>query len=262
MHGPERQKDMRIPNSSRRAVAVAALVLVAAACGDDAAPAVSPAVELAGRTFLSTGASTFDIVDGTTIRVTFEADRIGVDGGCNSIGGPYSITDGVLETDELASTMMACDDALMDQDQRLTTLLTSRPTIVVDEGTVTIGDGPDQLVLEEQQPAELEGTVWSITGVISGDAVSSVPDGATIVFVDGEVRFDSGCNTGFGTAEISGDVIDVGPVASTKMGCPDDLAALEAAITSVLQGAVSAQIDGTSLTLTSGDVGLTLAASA
>lgn len=255
---------MRTHHTLRLHVPIAALAMLASACGDDAdAPASPPVDDLAGRTFLSTDASTFEIVDGTTVTVSFQADgTIGVNGGCNSIGGPYTIDDDVLVADDLASTMMACDDALMDQDDRLTELLTSRPAISIEGETLTIGEGSNQLVLAEQQPAALEGTVWNVTGVIDGDAVSSVPDGATIVFADGEVRFDSGCNSGSGTATIGDGTVEIGPVASTKKGCPDDVAALETAITSVLAGTVDVEIDGNALTITNGDAGLTLSAGA
>lgn len=255
---------MRMQHTLRLLVPIAALAIVAAACGDDSdAPAAPPVDDLADRTFLSTDASTFEVVDGTTITVSFRADgTIGVAGGCNSIGGPYTIDDGVLVADELASTMMACDDALMDQDDRLTELLTSRPAVAVDGDTLTIGDEPNQLVLAEQQPAELEGTVWSVTGVIDRDAVSSVPDGATIVFADGEVRFDSGCNSGSGTATVGDGTIEIGPLASTKMACAGDVATLETAITSVLGGTVSFEIDGNAMTITNGEAGLSLSAGA
>lgn len=251
---------MNLATPLRLLASVAVLALVASACGDDAeVPAATPPIDLAGKTFLSTDASTFDLVSGTTVRISFEDGQFGVNAGCNSIGGAYALSDGVLVADDLASTMMACADDLMDQDQRLSTLLTSRPSIALSGSTLTIG-GDDELVLEEQQPAALEGTVWTITGVIESEAVSSVLGDATIVFADGEVRFASGCNTGFGPAEVSGATIEVGPVASTKMGCPDDLAALEMAITRVLDGTVTAEIDGATLTLTNGDRGLVLSA--
>jgi heat shock protein HslJ len=240
---------------------LAGVTLLFAACGDDSESAGdASSADLAGRTFLSTDASTFDIVDGTVISMSFEADTLGVQAGCNNIAGGYTIADGVLQADNLLTTEMACDDALMDQDQRVVELLTSDPAIAVDGTTLTIGSGDISLVLEEQQPAELEGTTWNVTGVVANDGVSSVPAGATVTFADGEVQFTSGCNTGFGPAVVEGDTIEFGALGLTKMACEDDVMALESAMTTVMAGTVTVEIEGDTLRLTNGDNGLVLTA--
>lgn len=49
----------------------------------------------------------------------------------------------------------------------------------------------------------------------------------------------------------------VGPVATPLIGCPRDVASVEAHVLSVLQGRVDYVVDGRQLTLTNGSQGLT-----
>ncbi len=59
---------------------------------------------------------------------------------------------------------------------------------------------------------------------------------------------DSGDGTG---------TLVVGPVATPLIGCPPDVASVEAHVLSVLQGRVDYVVDGRQLTLTNGSQGLT-----
>lgn len=134
------------------AVLLAALLLLAAACGDDddgesttpaaADGAAAPtADDLDGRSFEATEATGHELVEGSTVRVSFEGDNVSAIAGCNTMTGAYSIEDGRLVVGELAQTMMACDDALTAQDEWLSTLLTGSPTIELDgDALVLSGD--------------------------------------------------------------------------------------------------------------------------
>lgn len=67
-----------------------------------------------------------DLVSGSQITMSFNADSVSVDAGCNTFGGPASIADYELVVDVLASTQMTCDEALEEQDQWLTSFLGTR----------------------------------------------------------------------------------------------------------------------------------------
>ena len=133
---------------STPALAVVFLTPLVAACGGDDHIAVT-ADELDGRTFVASSFEPDGIVDDSEITIEFADGRLSVNGGCNGQGGDYSITDGVLAVGALVSTMMACEDALMTQDQRLAELLSSSPTITLDDDTLTI-DGDGTLLLTER----------------------------------------------------------------------------------------------------------------
>ncbi len=99
----------------------------------------SPAVTmdvLANRTYTSTkvteNGADRPLASPTPISLAFTADALSANAGCNTITGGATVTDGVLVAGPLASTMMACEQALMDQDTWLSAFLADKPTVTVD----------------------------------------------------------------------------------------------------------------------------------
>ena len=86
---------------------------------------------LADRVWVADGIVDPDrqLVQGSTITVTFTEDSLSANAGCNTLRGGASIDGDELVVSQLASTMKACEEPLMAQDQWLSTFLTSRPTI-------------------------------------------------------------------------------------------------------------------------------------
>lgn len=117
--------------------------LALGACGSESA-------DLAGKTFTSTEVRGHELVEGSTITLTFEDGRISANAGCNTLNGSATWDGDTLEVAEpLASTMMACDEALMEQDQWLSEYLTSSPALEVDGDTMTLGDATTGITLSE-----------------------------------------------------------------------------------------------------------------
>ncbi|HSJ57139.1 MAG TPA: META domain-containing protein, partial [Anaerolineae bacterium] len=115
-------------------VAAAALLLAAvlAGCGPTPAPgstgepaATSPAGQpaLAGTSWVLTSLRGQPALESTRVTLEFEAGTVGGSAGCNSYGGganndPYVATpDGELALPEIASTLMACADAAVMQQE-------------------------------------------------------------------------------------------------------------------------------------------------
>jgi hypothetical protein len=92
-----------------------------------------------------------DIVPGSRITMSFTTDSVSVDAGCNTLRGTASIDDHELVLDQLASTLQACDDALEEQDQWLTSFLTSRPRFdrTDDDFHLSRDDTEIHLILED-----------------------------------------------------------------------------------------------------------------
>lgn len=251
------------------------LLLAVAACGDDSEPAsTDPATtepaptthaggdELDGRTFLSTATTGIELVEDGFLRITFEDGNLSANGGCNNMFGGYSVVDGVLEVGAMASTEMACEQPLMDQDTAVIAFLTSGPAVALSGDDLVLGDTAatsisflDRVVADPDRP--LEGTRWVVDTVITGDAASSTPTGAeaSITFTQGTAAVEAGCNTGSAPAEVADGVITFGPMALTKMMCPDEVMSLENAVVATLNGSVTFEIEADRLTLTaaSGD---------
>jgi heat shock protein HslJ len=250
---------------------LAALVLLASACGDDP-DGVATAPELDGLTYIadeSVGTvEGHELVSGSRITISFQDGSLSANAGCNTLGGSYSLDGSVLEVEGLSSTQMACEPALMDQDTWLAELLSSSPTLTQDGDELTIAGESSSLTLVDREVADpdrpLMDTTWVLDGIVADEAVSSVPSGvrASILITDGRVAVEAGCNTGSGSVEIdeSAATLTFGPIATTKMACEPDAMSVEQAVLATLDGEVQYAVEADVLTLTNGDQGLVLRA--
>jgi heat shock protein HslJ len=235
--------------------------------GEPSAPPSAPggtpsAADLDGRTFIVTRADGYAIVPASEITLRFERGQLGISAGCNQMGGAYQVVDGVLQVGAMMTTEMACEEPLMAQDAWIGGFVNGAVlaldgdtlTLVADGVTLT---GTDRTVVRPDLP--LEGTTRVVDGLIVNQAVSSVPAGvtATLVFTDGKVSAQSGCNSGSGPAEIGDTAITFGPIATTKIACGDPAMAVETHVLRVLAGDVAWSIEASSLTLLGAGGGLT-----
>jgi heat shock protein HslJ len=252
--------------SATSLMGIVLLALLVTACGD-AAGALQP---LDGRTFLSVsvtkGGVNQPLVPGTQIRLNFKDGQIGLSAGCNIIGGTYRLAGARLVVDAAGMTEMGCDDARHAQDDWLATFMSSRPTIRLTGNELVLDDGATVITLADRRVVDpdlgLVGPTWTVDSIISGQAVSSIPDGvvATLQFAaDGSVRVNTSCNTGTSQVEVAGGTIRFGPIALTKKACPGAAGEMEAAVLAVLRSEqVGYKIEARTLTLTAGDRGLQL----
>jgi heat shock protein HslJ len=250
-------------------VAVAVVVL-GSACGDGA-PAASGGAgvdALDGRTFLSSGAwrdgEPVELVPGTRVRLTFEAGAIGAYAGCNSAGGPYRLDGSVLVVDELATTEMGCDPPRHDQDAWLASLLASRPTVELDGPVLRLWTATEEIELVDRAVADpdraLEGTAWELDTLLQGAAASTPPAGYEAVLLlepDGRLSVAGSCNQFHGSWRAAQGVLEVDAVASTRVGCPPEVAEVERLLVFVLEGRPTIAVEAATLVLVTEDgVGL------
>jgi heat shock protein HslJ len=228
---------------------------------DEALPA-----GLEGRTFLSRTIDGRVLVVGSRVRLSFANGRAVANGGCNTMSGPYTIVAGRLAVRDMATTEMACDPALMAQDTWLADLL-GGAEITLAGDTLTLARGGVRLTLLDRTVADpdrpLVGTRWVVEGIVTGEVVSSVPQGVTasLTFGDGGVAVETGCNTGGGAVSVAAGILSFGPVSLTEMACGPEAMALEQAVVGALTGHVAYAIEADSLTLDAGGAGLVLKAS-
>ncbi len=139
------------------------LALFLTACGDDDADTVDAgadggdtAVEvtyadLDGRTFVSTGATGYEIVPDTTISLSFADERISANAGCNTQNGGVEVVDSQVRlTAEMASTMMGCEEPLMAQDQWVASFLEADPDVTLEGNALTLTAVPEVLELSAE----------------------------------------------------------------------------------------------------------------
>ena len=96
------------------------------------------------------------------------------------------------------------------------------------------GVNPPELV------SPLEATTWVLTEIRDADGSWPLPGGirSTFEIEGGHLHVEAGCNHGHASISVNDDTIQVGPMALTRMMCPDIAMKVEAAVTSVLQGVV------------------------
>jgi heat shock protein HslJ len=262
----------------RSSLALFSLVLWACA----AAPAPSttspsptpPAVpaSLDGRTFLSESVvrdgAAAQLVPGTQIRLSFNGDQLGASAGCNSMSGAYRLDGDLLVLANAGMTEMGCDAPRQAQDDWLFRTLGGQPTVAINGNDLTVTLDATVIKLLDREVADpdmqLVAPLWTVESIISGEAVSSVPQGAVASFkfgANGTVDLQTGCNGGGGRYVTDGNTLRFIDIVTTDRACAGAAAALEAAVVRLLSGAaVEYEIDAQVLTLRAGDQGLQLRA--
>ena len=115
---------------------IATLALAACGAGTDNDPT--------GRAWELTELEGAAPVDGTTIDITITDDGVSGSSGCNtySAGADLTVDGSTLElTSEIASTMMACEQPIMDQEQRYLMALSSVASYEMAADELILKDG-------------------------------------------------------------------------------------------------------------------------
>ena len=227
-----------------------------------AAPSSSADSALDGRSFVSTAVTGRTLVPGTHVALRFGAGQLGADAGCNAMSATYQIVGGTLGLGQMATTEMACNAPLTAQDQWLAAFL---PGAAIDLSPISVTLTKDgvavSLVDQATTDLPLAGTSWTITAIVSGGTIATVPKGVTarLVLGNGQFVVNTGCNSGTGSATVGDGVITFGTPAITAVQCGTDAMATERAVLAALAGDVPFAIAGDTLTLgASGKDGLVL----
>lgn len=224
----------------------------------------SGSASLAGRTFVSESVTEDGqprpLAEGTQLVLTFGRDgRIAADAGCNGMSGSLDIEPDRLVVGELAMTRMSCGPELDGQDRWLATRLEADPAYALRGSRLRLEAAGTVIELVERgghAGRPLEGPEWQLESIVDGDTVSSPPEGtgASLVFGGGRVAVAIvDCNRGNGDVEIGRSEIEVGALSMTEMACQPAPSAVEAAVVAVLDGRISYEIDGDTLTLSHPD---------
>lgn len=198
--------------------------------------------------------------DSTVMTLQFASDgTLSGSGGCNRFNGAFTAVGEDIAIEPLATTMMACEPAVMEQETLFLTALQGAKSFAVNGAKLTLSDASGiELLLFVAQSNELPGSAWVVTGYNDGLGVSS-PLLDTVVEVsfgeDGNISGSGGCNgfTGNFTAEAG--TLSIERLASTKKLCtePDGVMEQEAALMAALESATAYSMEGPDLTLTRTD---------
>jgi heat shock protein HslJ len=198
----------------------------------------------------------------TGITAQFTSDgKLSGSAGCNQYSGTYTVSgNSITIATPLASTMMACDPAVMEQESVYLNALGEAKTYSINGDQLTFNDAANTtLMTYKSQSQDLAGTSWEVIGVNNGQqaVISTLPD-TTITAdfgEDGTLSGNSGCNTYNGPYTVDGNQITIGPLSSTMMACgePAGVMEQEAQYLAALGTAATYQIEGTVLELRAED---------
>lgn len=240
------------------ALCVLATAAATACSSSDSGKAPDDTATPMGHTYISTEVEGDPIPGGGPMRLTFADGRISANSGCNTSSGTVDLSDHVLNTSPLASTLMACADDVGASDAWQNSFLESDPTWRLDGDQLTLTGKDTTIHLTDKKivtpDKPLTGTTWVVTTLITeqGQVRSTTLDevGANLTIgAGGTVNGMAGCNRMTGTAGVGpGDAVNFA-VATTKMMCAPDVMEIENAVLRALDGRTTATIDGDSLTL-------------
>jgi heat shock protein HslJ len=237
-------------------------------CGSTSAPATKAAAsstavstDLAGTSWLL---DSYTAADGSAVDATQGGEAgslaFGADGtfsgstGCNRIAGAFTQDGSSLTMQPGPMTLKACTGDVAAQE---TAVVAALPQVAsfTSAGTLVLLD-TDGATLLTYAPglAELAGSSWRATGINNGKEAVVAEAGTELVTaefgVDGTVSGSGGCNTyNAPYSTPAAGQITIGPVASTKMACPEAETQIEQNYFTALGNATTYEIDGTTLTL-------------
>jgi heat shock protein HslJ len=187
----------------------------------------------------------------TNITLSLNANgQAGGSSGCNSYGGSYTISAGSITISDLFSTMMAClDDGIMQQETAYLAALQTATQIERSGETLTItySEG-QQLVFAAFDP--LLGTQWQLIEIDGTPVIADTT--ITLEFRFGQqVVGSGGCNSYGGVyILLTGTGLNFDSLISTKMACiGEDIPEQESAFLSTLQTTAFYEMQGDRLTL-------------
>jgi heat shock protein HslJ len=178
------------------------------------------------------------------LTVRFEAGRVHGFSGCNQFMGSYTLDGQRLVLGGVGGTMMACPEPAMSVESRFLKSFSGALNVAVAGNTLTLTpvSGGEALQFERAPPPRLEGVLWEVTGYNNGrQAVVSPKSGTqlTVTFQDGKISGSSGCNRFHGEFKVDGSALKVGPLATTRMACEDELMTQERQFLQALEGATT-----------------------
>jgi heat shock protein HslJ len=223
-----------------------AIVLLAAACGDDAATVTNDDAGFDGDSGTRPSVAGDWILQGLTVdgapvalpdgalEITIELGQLSGDLGCNSFFSEIDAADdGTLTIGPIGQTEMAClEDGRMEFESTYGQALAATSAWSVDpEGLILSGDTVEIRYSQAPAPVNqpLEGTVWQFDTLYSGEGPDRAAtnradmDGVTLVIADGEATLAGpGCPGGVSAVTVEHDDGFEGAFTVTRPGGSND----------------------------------------
>lgn len=190
--------------------------------------------QLTDQVWIGTSLEGEAVLPDTTITAEFKEDgTLSGSNSCNRYNTTYSVDGEYLTINQpIMSTLMACPDPVMAQEQAFMTALGAVAKFEIKGEELTLfSDAGEALLTYIAGSNELAGTSWEVISFNNGnEAVVSVIIGTQITAdfgKDGQLTGNSGCNSYFASYETDGDQINIGPAGMTEMACMEPEGVME-----------------------------------
>jgi len=194
---------------------------------------------------------------GSDITGTFTEDGVfSGSAGCNRYSTSFEIDANQIRFGLGATTQKMCFEEIMDQEMAYLDALETSNTFEVSEDNLVFFDDEFQaIVIFEAVSQELAGSSWEVISYNNGKGgVVSLLTGTELTAVfdeEGQLNGNAGCNSYFGSYQIEGDSLAMGPFGATLKAClePEGVMDQEAQYLAALESVTTYKIDGLSMTM-------------
>jgi heat shock protein HslJ len=223
--------------------------------------------DLAGTSWIVTGynngkQAVVSVALNTELTANFGTDgKLSGSAGCNNYTASYTTDGNKISISPAATTMMACEQAVMDQETQYLAALATAATYRIDGNKLELRTADGALAATfTKAPASSEalpGSAWIVIGYNNGkQAVVSTMAGTDLTAnfgTDGKLSGSAGCNNYTTSYTTEGSKISIGPAASTMMACEQAVMDQEQQYLAALATAATYRIDGSKLELRTAD---------
>lgn len=196
-------------------------------------------------------------INGSLATLDIDAEHMGGTTGCNHYSFNYTAEGQTLTIVEPGPilTMMACEEALMQQEADFMRLLSAVTGYRLEEDHLTLTGTEGVLVFEMATHLSLEGPEWHLSGLAQNDAVVSAvgDEHITLTLRDGQATGFAGCNSYFGGYQVNQTTLIFSAMGSTKMACEGAAGEREVEFLLALEKVARFHIVRGQLTLLDGD---------
>ncbi|WP_209629577.1 META domain-containing protein [Methanofollis sp. W23] len=184
---------------------------------------------------LHTGDAIVSVLTGTEITAVFDDEgTVAGSAGCNRYFASYEVNGTEMSIGPAGTTLMACpDEDIAEQERTYLALLNTTASFVIEGDRLSLMDEHGTVVLDfakTQAPETLPlaGTTWVLDAYHLDDIVMPVIEGTEVTAVfgeDGNLTGSAGCNRYFASYNLmdsdSNSSMEIGQARSTKMYCKE-----------------------------------------
>ena len=196
------------------------------------------------------------------ITINFLENEINGFSGINNYSGDYMVKNNFTLSADVATTLMAGSENLMNIEQNFLDILQSFPKISYNASTLILSNKKEVWTFKVLTlNKKLKNTSWKLLNMDGKDVsklISKNENNITLSFNENGINGNSGINNYFGDYEIVNNNIKIGPLGSTRMAGPENLMKVEREFLELLGNSKKVKLSDQKTLILTTDKGKTL----